>query len=76
MSCVPWSVYPPAVPGVRINVSRIVLSFGLSDPFLQSVRMVAPNFTADVGQVDPLMRRYLNFFGSAVARSMVPMSQL
>src|SRR5207248_2366093 len=62
MSCVPWSGYPPDVPGVRISVSRMVLSFGLSDPFLQSVRIVAPKLTAHVGQVNPLMRRHFKFF--------------
>ena len=34
----------------------MVWSFGLSDPFLQSVRMVAPNSPLHVGQIDPLVR--------------------
>ena len=47
-----------ATTGSQIRVSRMVWSFGLSDPFLQSVRMVAPTHRS-CWLVDPLVRRHL-----------------
>ena len=47
----------PRIPGVRMSVSRSVLSSGLSDAILQSVSTVTPNAAGLVGQVEPLVRR-------------------
>ncbi len=45
------------MPGERRRVSRIVLSLGLSEPFLQSVKEGGPKAAALVGEIDPAMRR-------------------
>src|SRR5260370_17173813 len=59
-----------------MSVSRMVLSFGLSDPFLQSVRIVAPNSLLMSVRSIHWWEGTSNFFGSAVGLWMVPMSQL
>ena len=53
-----------------------MLSLGLSDPFLQSVRIVAPNSLLMSVRSIHWWEGTSNFFGSAVGLWMVPMSQL
>src|ERR1700679_4254542 len=64
------------MPGERTSVTRIVLSLGLSDPFLQSGKMVAPKLPLLSVKSIQRCEATSNCRSVALGRWIVPTSQL